>query len=663
MFNSISSNMSDSKKPVVLIFIPETGIYPYLRSLAVLGDAIKKQGGKVIITRCTGQMSCYLMMGKPVTTPENEKKELCHSYAKRLDRMVNKYGFEIAELSEIVDKKMEKTIEELINTSEENWEKLMYRDFPVGQAAQFDFTLATKYLYSHNLSPHHQKIYLEYIKNIARAITLTERLCERYKPSLIMTFGEYGHYQGVRHAANLHNVRRMAIAHPMHYNTDFSRFLIWEPTNEFWFYPHCQRWDEGKSVPIRPEFVKECWYDIIYRLFSTGGTHIFSPRKGGNPGEIFNQLKLDPNKKTIVAYTSSYDERNAKDVVMKVWGEGPEIIDAFPSQIAWLTMLQEYAKDRKDVQIIVRVHPREGTRQFGFTSQHAVQLKEKFKENTSNFIMVWPDDPVSSYDLLEFADVSLVTWSLMGQEAARLGVPVLSCTGNMFYSDDDFIQVATNPEEYKRKLDFLVEMKFTWTHLVKAFRFYHWRSFVPSLDLGETIPADVDDDRVWPEVPPSKVGVINDFLFGRKDLMKYNFDEWYSSLTENSSKEEVEAMRWGIRSFIDKVFYPPYPYQVKFGLLYRIYRKVRKMIGFKIPVIQRVKDSLKEYSLEFSLDISRLEEFRHKTKKDHNFRVLIKDGQYAVLVHKGKVLRRMSPLIIRLAELHDESFAIYKMNT
>jgi hypothetical protein len=260
---------------------------------------------------------------------------------------------------------------------------------------------------------------------------------------------------------------------------------------------------------------------------------------------------------------------------------------------------------------------------------------------------------------MELADVCLVTWSLMGQEAARLGIPVLSCTGNMFYPDDDFIQVATTPEEYRRKLDSILKMEFTWQHLLKAVRFYHWRIFVTSLDLGETVPADVQDDTIWPDAPPSMVGVINDILFGRQDLIEYNIKKWQDSLPADALKQESEAMRLGIRCFLDKIFYPPISYEQTFGIVYRVYRKARKilghLIGKKASLAKKTKYPFADYRLEFVADISRLEELRQRTKQDKDLRVLVADGLDAILVHNGKLTRRMSPMVIRLARLYASS--------
>lgn len=656
-------NINNPDNPVVL-FIPEAGIYPYIRGLAVLGDAIIKQGGKVLVTHDIGVMPRSPIMVKnkmPTDASPEQRAKICNKNTKILKDVLSEYKFSLIELSDFADDKLMEEIENLISKESNNLENINYRGFPVGKVAQYDFMLETKFPFSSNLSDKHRALYTVYIKNTALMVAITDRICQKYKPSLLLTFNEYAQSQAVRHAAGTYNVTKMALSYPVHFNIDASNFLIWEYTFSSFFYAHCQNWSEIKDKPIVSRYVKECWKDTVFRLFGAGGSHIFSTQKKLDPIIIFKKLKLDPKRKTIVVYSSSRDERPGLDTIMKVWGEDPKIIDAFPSQIDWLSMLRDYASKRDDVQIVARIHPREGKRQFGFDSEHLKQLRDKFPENTSNFIIVWPDDPISSYDLMELADVCLVAWSSMGHEAARLGIPVLSYASNMTYPHDDFIQVATTPEEYKIKLDAMIHMRYTWQHLLKAVRFYHWRTFIPSLDLGETVPVDFDDDTIWPEAPKSMIPVINDILSGKQDLIEYNIKKWKNSLNENSLDDESEAMRQGIRYFLDKVFYPPTAgrnnsfLKLYDRILYKLTRIWHRLSRNRKFPTKKKRYSFIDYRLEYSTDLSRAEECRQRTEKDKNLRIIIEDGLYATLANNGKLLRRMSPMVARLTKLHEES--------
>lgn len=642
-----------SKKSVVL-FIPEAGIYAYLRALSVLGNAAKKEGSNVFVTRCTGEMfRCPMMVMHriPVDITKQEKEKFCKKCTNYFGCAQRRYGFSTIDFSLFVSSQLMNEINDAVSHAGENLESVIFRGFPVGKMAQYDFILETKYPYSSNFSEAHKAIYSAYIKNCALAVAISDNICQLYKPALLLTFNEYGQGQAARFGAKINNVSRMAVTNQSHLNIDFSRFAIWASTHGSWTSAHCQKWNEKSDISITAQSVNLCWSDIIFRLYGIG-SHIFSLKKKKNPATIFERFKLNTKRKTIVVYTSSQDERKCTETAAKIWDDKLKIVDAFSNQIDWLNMLQDYANQKEDVQIVVRIHPREGARQFGFDSHHLKQLKEKFKSKSERFYIVWPDDDVSSYDLLELADFCLVSWSTMGQEATRLGIPSLACTGNLYYPDDDFIQVATTKEEYRKRLDAMINFDFTWKHLLKAVRFYHWRTFVPSLDLGETVPVDIENSRVWPEAPESKVKAINDIFFGKTDLIEYNIEQWKKTLPKNAVEQESEAMRLGIRRFINKVFYP----RSRFDSAITFYRKAwRKFIGSKVPFLKMLERNPEDYILEFSTDATKSPELCEKTKINKNLRILLADGLDAVLIRDGKMLRRMSPMIIRLAKLHASS--------
>jgi hypothetical protein len=638
-----------------------------MRGLSILGDAIKKRGGKILVTHDTGQMLRSPIMAMHRFSAELSKKEklkinkINNKYFKIAQR---KYKFSTIELSDFIDDNIMAEIDKLVDVPSEDLEKIMFKEFAVGKIAQYDFILETKTPYSLDISNEQKELYLAYIKNTALTVAITNRICLHFQPSVIMTFNDYAQCQAVRYSAESNNVPRMALTYPVHFGIDASRFLIGNLAIGYSLYPHCQKWNIFKHIPIRPESIEQCWADSVFRLFGPGGSHIFSNKKNGDPASIFDKLKLSHTKKTIIVYTSSSDERLGVDILMKTWKEGAPIIDAFPNQASWLVMLRDYALSREDIQIIVRIHPREGSRQFGFDSLYLKHLKSLFTENTKNFYIIWPDDQISSYDLMELADLCLVSWSTVGQEAARLGIPVLAYAGNMTYPDDDFIQVAITQEEYKKKLDLMINFEFTWEHLVKAIRFYHWRTFIPSLDLSETVPMDSEDNSIWPKAPGSKVNIINDILSGKQDLIEYNIKQWQDSLPLDAEFQEAEAMRQGIRYFLDKIFYPPATYGENIDkLLYisgKIWRKYLRRYWYNLinkhyPPIKKSEYAFIDYTLEFITDTSRLEELCQKTKQNKKLRIIMADGLSAVLIHKGKTLRRMSPVVVRLSRLYEDS--------
>lgn len=641
--------MNQEKKSIIL-FLTETGIYPYLRSLSVLGDAVIKSGSEVFLTHCTGQMYRCPMMAMqrlPLGASDEEKKRLCNICKAKFNIAQKRYGFSAIDLEKYVDDNDRQMIEKLLSDNDKDLQNLIFKNVPVGKIAEYDFSLEAKVQVYPNLSNDHKVLYIEYIKNTILAVMLAEKICLNYNPSAFLDFNPYAQCQSVRAVAESRGIKNFFITLAGHKNSDASLFVIYEKLNS-WF-THCARWTEFNKISILPKHVLACWDDVLFHFYGSG-SHIFSIRKGLNPESIFKQFKLDSKKKTVVVYTSSNDERGGYEELLKLWKDDANFLDAFPNQISWLKWLHDYTKKRDDIQVLVRIHPREGKRQFGFGSKHMEQLKEAFSETSESFHIVWPDDPISSYDLMELADLCLVPWTTMGQEAARVGIPVLSCTGNMYYSDDDFMQVATTPEEYEKRLGDMLGMEYKWQHLVKAVRFYHWRTFIPALDLGETVPADSQNHNIWPEAPQSKVKIINDILSDRENLVEYNIKKWQESLSIDALTKETEAMKHGLRLFFDKIFYPPQISKI-INILFRIWRKIwRIFFGYNIAMPQK---SFVDYSLVCSSDISKLNDFVSATKNDTKLRVLVADEANVVLMHNGKMINRMSPVVSRLVKLYE----------
>jgi len=642
-------------KSSVILFLPETGIYPFLRGLAVLGDALQKNGDEVHLVSCTGQMIRCSMMAKeklPINATIKDKNKLCAICIKGITAPLKSYGFSKIDLIDFVDESLYIKINNLLNVPVETWNDLKYDEFPVGKVAEYDFSLESKHVVYPNMSDDHLMLYKNYIKNTILAVELGKRICNRHNPSLVLTFNPYAQCQGFCFSAKMQGIEWNTLTYATHFNVDTSLFLICKSMSLHLLMNHISNWKNESETPILPQYVKECWEDTIFRTYQSG-SHIFSSRKSADPLNIFNALKLNSNLKTIVAYTSSYDELAGLETIMHVWGEDTGIKHIFRNQIEWLKWLNNYSLNHTNIQIVVRIHPREGNRQFGFSSKHLGLLQENFSMTTDRFHIIWPDDPYSSYDLMELADLCLIPWTNMGLEVARVGIPVLTYTSNMYYPNDDFIQLANTIEDYENKIESMLQMEYRWEHLVKAIRFYHWRTFVPSINFRKTVPSNFHDNSVWPSVSESSAGTVCNILCNKQNLFEYNINNWHSLLPFDAKKRELDTMCLGIRMFLDVIFYYSPKSNISPNFFFRVLRRIWLTFTGKILVFN-AKSARKfyDYQLTYSEDISKLSEFTLATKNNTTLRIIIKDGLNSILLHNGRSKKRMSPMVNRLAKIY-----------
>ena len=551
MFSLLEMNGNMAK---TLVFLPETGIYPYFRTLITCGSCVSA-GGDLLVTHCTGQMECCPMLaahGKSVSIPPSEKHELCCQCNRLFHSARKKYHFTSIELSEIITERDKANLRGLIPHDIKDCYDFSYLGFSVGKIAVYDLVLDTKILDIHALSEFHEQVYRGYILNTMIALTIAESICISFKPNLLLTFNPYSQCQAAKYIAENHHVFYKCLTNVPFMGADYSQYLITSDFLGIDMFKVCQEWDVYSHKAIFHKYVEASWSDSLYRFYGIG-SHIFFINKEKTPEQVLKELDLKKRKKTLVAFTSSNDEFIGMELFAEAWGISLPKEDVFGSTVKWIRFLYDYSTRNLDVQIVVRVHPREGRRQKGVPSEHLLLLQREFPNRTDNFVIVWPDDPISSYDLIELADIVLVTLSTMGQESARVGIPIISCSGGRYYSNHSFMRLANNISEYENALNAMLTRPYTFEMLRDAIRFNFWRNYILSVDFCETVPREFNNPSIWPDPPQGIRQDFCDICFDKITVKDYNLNKWEEQLDNQSELMEKESICDGIACFINYI--------------------------------------------------------------------------------------------------------------
>lgn len=133
-------------------------------------------------------------------------------------------------------------------------------------------------------------------------------------------------------------------------------------------------------------------------------------------GDVRTVLRLRAHAPCLVVFTSSEDEIIA----------AKEYASPFGTQIAWLEQTVAWAQLNPDIDMVIRVHPNTGgKRSLGRNEAQLDELYAFAKDLPTNVRIVWPDDDVSSYALLEIATGALAYVSTIALESACRGIPTL----------------------------------------------------------------------------------------------------------------------------------------------------------------------------------------------------------------------------------------------
>ena len=636
-------------KKSAIIFLPEAGIYPYARTLALCASALKKDGYNIFIVDCNECLPRCVMEAAAHCSEDNSmgaRHCLCEQCKKSVCDVKREYGYKSVSLLKYISEVEKKAIDCLFGIPKSEWSRIKYDGCKVGQIAIHDLMIESKILSIEDLTETQQLLYKKYIMTMCYIISGVNEIIKSIDPEIFITFNPYCQNQAVLHCCKKNNVIYKSITGSIHLGCNYANLQISNNTFIFENRNNVQCFD--KSISISYRNVLRNYQDSIYRMFQTG-SHIFSSQKKDTPEITLKKLSLDPHKKIVVAFTGSYDERLGIDIYLNAWGTPLKLEEIFKNQIEWLLYLCEIAKEDDSLQYLFRIHPREG-RDGG--SVHLQMLRETFKVVPRNVRVIWPETPISSYDLLEIMDLCLISTSTMGIECNRVGIPAMSYTRNLSYPNKTYIPIPKTKEEYKKTLYELLYKEVTINDFVLASRFYNWKTFIPCVDMEDEIQKDFDDSNYWPECPEDRQRELADILENKEDVFEHNIKLLKEA--KCSENEELAANYEGIKCLIlafmlgnSKLF----TVRARNEIVYFLLRVRRKLLKTQIKV-RKPKD-IYDFCKKIKLEYHNSSSFFTKFKSCFSNKSIIQcDGNNVILIFKGRKFTRWSPLLFRLYNIY-----------
>lgn len=652
--------MVNATAPKAVIAMPEACIAAYQQTLCIVGNCLQSQGWQLMALECDGFLSfcnqCSALHCKHEDCTDILQK-ICPVCKKNFKTSQKKYAFDAVRLKDVLPQEKKAELDKLVEDNMDNLEALTYCDINFGKLTQYAFCLQFKLVYSGQSDL--KEGFIAHLRYALYSFAIAQHVIAQQRPELFLLFNSYSHCLAVKKACDLAGVRCVFFTTAAYKNADCSAFMPYSlPT---FLMELCALWPTVRNMPALADNVGKCWADAVYRAFATG-SHIYSLSAHGNPEYIYKLLMLEPQKRLVVAYSSSGDERLGHDIMKDALGLPDITREAFKSQLEWLKDLKAWAESRNDVHVVVRTHPREGVnKNYPFRSKAIEELEREFPENSSAFTIIWPEEKISSYLLMEIADAVVVPWTTMGMEAARLGVPVLSWAANMYYTDDDFIQVKAEYADYRQALDALPYRETSWNCLARAVRYSCWRTFASVIDLGATVPSELPNGGYWAMPPDNMKALLADIAQGKINVVEENKKAWltvFSGDDDAALKAEAEANMRGIRFLLENVFYPPALGKTQ-ALPLKVLRRLCRILAGKVPrcllpvdPFKPVIEKFEDYNLLVEDDASHLQEFIASTLADRNLSILLlEDSHYVQFIRAGKAHRRMSVAVARLGRL------------
>jgi len=475
----------------VLIHCPEADIQPFYAPMALIAHSLKARGHKVFMSSCSGSFGrCIPKLATPLSLSPSDNAAICGRCRSQTPPFVSALDLNLIPLESFMEPDLDASITALIEAWPGNKWDFEFDGQKLGRCAQFDLFLGHKAYEGAPITEAGQTFFLEVLHTVVKTYAVTKRLIAGLSIERVVVYNQYGPNMAVALAAKACGAEARFMANSSHAGVDRSVvwFTQWGPCQ---FYKDISAdWVSWSKVALKPDMVGLVAEDIKFRFLS-GSVHVYSPGKAFDVPDIRDSIGLRKDRRTIVVYTSSPDELHAQYAADEALGLSlARPVLAFPDQIAWFEDLKRTAANRQDLQICVRVHPREGpNRRDNIRSQHLALLEQVFGDLPDNMKVVWPEDKVSSYDLLECADLVMTGWSTMGLESARFGIPVLSVFQSVVGCPvGDFIKVPGSAEEYYALLDAMLGAPADLGNIRQAFRWYYVSKFTAAVSVGDAFP-------------------------------------------------------------------------------------------------------------------------------------------------------------------------------
>lgn len=518
-----------------LFFTPEAGVVPHFTMQALLARILVEKGNKVLFVRCHSMyphcpvMDMYLLPHD--NTKENQQK-VCGQCLQASETILGAYALESIDMKDFLSVEIIERINSAMEDMPGDLREFTFDGLPFGTLTVIDLVLATKVSDFAGLSEEMRAIWCKYITNALLSYLLTLEIMGKFPIRGIVHHEDYGLLLAARLAGRKHGIPSIHVGFTGQLGGDRRRVYLMHKAGSGDEQKTMTKWGEWRDLCLPPEKVPEPMDDLLARLGSISA-RVYSPKKTFDGKDLFAELGLPRDKKLLVAYTSSLDERLAVDSVVDALNQRfVSVTQPWPNQIEWLKSVLEFVGKSDEYHLVVRVHPREGAnKRESRISQHLLMLKEAFDRPLVNATFIWPGMEVSSYDLAEIADLVLTAWTTLGLEVGRLGVPVLASTYALApRPNDDFHVWAPTQKDYFAKIKEMVGQPPSLDTVLHAFRWHMVQYLGHTVDLSDIIPTS--DFHGLPKFfLPAASGDVENVIVNGMDMLDVN-------------RGRLEAVQW-----------------------------------------------------------------------------------------------------------------------
>ncbi|MCX7309507.1 MAG: hypothetical protein NTZ72_16840, partial [Afipia sp.] len=322
-----------------------------------------------------------------------DKRDAVCRQCERNDHLLRQeFGFNGPTLHSLLTSEDFEEAEKIISTVSPDTLYSLERDgVPLGRLPLYQLIIRKKRI-TLDLNSDDWRDYLIELRSTIYAWLAARKLLDIHKPDRVIF---YNGLYSVNRAVCLLAESRKIPAMFLHAGANLSnrlQTLMLGRDNTFSYYPKLvAQWPRFADTPCTPGLLSKVT-DHYLQLIEGRSVFVYSKGKSSQTFDLRRHFGISLRQKVMVATLSSYDEEIAAEVAGARTYERPPL---FKTQVEWISALMEFLKNRPDVFLIVRVHPREfPNRRDGRKSEHAKLLEEVLLQLPRNAAVNWPADQI-----------------------------------------------------------------------------------------------------------------------------------------------------------------------------------------------------------------------------------------------------------------------------
>ncbi len=429
-------------------------------------------------------MSAYSV---PFNAKPAKKEKICRICKKNEEIIRSRFGFAGPDLEGLANDEDFAVADEMIRaTRPEQYARMALDGVEVGRIALYEMLIQSK-RGALDFNSEERLRYRANLKNVIIVLRVAQRLLTDVQPDRIVVYNAL--YSVNRVVCRLAEIRRVP-QYYLHAGDNLSnrlQTLVLARDHAFAYYRYlCSQWSRFEDQPC-PLIAMQAGTNHLLEVARGRSVWAYSAASGG-VADLRKTFHVDPGQKVICATMSSDDERFGGEVAGVLPSLGHLL---FPKQVDWIRALIEFVKNRTDLCLVIRVHPREfPNKRECVLSDHAIMLREAFATLPKNVKVNWPTENISLYDLAGITDVFANAWSSAGKEMAWLGVPVVLYSHELTLYPTSLNYVGTTHDEYFQQIERALNEGWDPGWIRKVYRWSAVEFYYSSLDISESFAKD-----------------------------------------------------------------------------------------------------------------------------------------------------------------------------